>query len=453
MLQLRSMALNRVFASILVLLVSLSAQAQQRVWNLPTDIDSMVVRSELILEKNPRTIDISTYEFKVDAIGWTYIASLIQAAQRGTKIRLLIDNKVQKANSALVAYMRKKGIDVRFHNPMAPGWGDIFNPVKGFRRMNRRMHDKMFIVDNRLVVIGDKNYKEKFFYDSLEGKTQELTMVGKEFLLEDERAVPEMTAYFEELWQGEAIYTPDRDYLGRQLERRYDRQVQAQMEWLTKLMERRKELRMDARPSFAYSDFEFLRDTVEVDVSGQYKHSALNKIMSLLREAKPHEKVMIEHSYFVLFPELVDVLQELQMKEVAIHVVLNAPEITDQALIAGALRADLQKMIDLGLKIELITEERRITHAKLIVIGDTVINGSANLDPRSWSINTEMAVKIHSPELAKNLWHIFEGESAFRRHVCETHRCSSEKSDQNYAYEAPGFFSTRPFIEFIRPLL
>lgn len=349
--------------------------------------------------------------------------------------------------------MVRQGIQVRFHSPMRIRWEDVRSPERGFQRFNRRLHDKMFLVDGRAGIIGDKNYKEKFFFDALEGRTRALTMVGKEFVLEDPQAVADLERYFEELWNASTMEEAQSSRLSNRAQRGLERRLEPHLEWIERVLRSRPESRIEAQSPFAYTDFELLIDDRPsfAAPNSVAPKSALGKIFDVLDGVPDGEKILIEHSYFVLFPELIELIGRLRNRGVEIHVALNAPEVTDQWIIGQTLRIDLPRMLDLGLNVHMMTAERRISHAKLIVAGDVVINGSANLDPRSMNINSELAVKFRSPEFAGYLWDLFERDMELRRRACRTEIC--EDGGGGYAVSEPGLFSPRAFVEVLRPLL
>lgn len=455
-LNLSKMMVRLLSAFICFVLTLLGPQAgwAQRVWDLPRDGDSLYARAELVFGRSPKTIEVSTYELRADDVGLSLIAGLVDAARRGARVRLVVDNKIQDNIPGLADYLERHGVEIRFHNPIELHWGDILHPIKAWNRINRRMHDKMFIVDGEIALIGDKNYKGKFFHVSTTGQKDEQTMTGKELVVEGVRECQLLREYFEKIWnEAPLVQSRDRKVFSASEEKALEESLSDKRKFLRTILGRRNRRPLDERPHHPFSDFEVLQDTIERSPSGGEKRvTTLAKILEILKQAPSGTPVLIENSYFVLFPELVEVLEDLKRRQVDVHVVLNAPEVTDQRIIGEALRIDLPKMLELGLKVYLNATERRISHAKLLVIGDIVINGSANVDPRSMRINSEMSVKMRSPELAKHLWQRFHRENSLRKQVFE-HRSCGAVFMNGYNATVPGLFSPGKAVELIRPQL
>jgi putative cardiolipin synthase len=113
-------------------------------------------------------IDLQTYQFRNDATGRLFAGHLLRAADRGVRVRLLLDVGFKPDDAALFdALDAHPGIEVRLFNPFAtrsPGRiARLAQLLLEFRRLNRRMHNKAFVVDNRVAIVGGRNIGDDYF--------------------------------------------------------------------------------------------------------------------------------------------------------------------------------------------------------------------------------------------------------------------------------------------------
>lgn len=131
---------------------------------------SMVARAWLT-EAAERTIDVQYFIFTADNVGLIAVDYLLRAADRGVRVRLLVDDFMVEADGkALLALDAHPNLEIRLYNPTTnigknlPG--KLFNLTTDFRGFNQRMHNKTFIVDGQVVITGGRNIADEYFdYD------------------------------------------------------------------------------------------------------------------------------------------------------------------------------------------------------------------------------------------------------------------------------------------------
>jgi putative cardiolipin synthase len=126
------------------------------------NIDALAIR--LLLElRAERSIDAQYYMVADDIVGQVFFASLVRAADRGVRVRLLIDDiNTGGMEDKLAAMDDHPNIDLRLFNPFA--YRDLrFLDIWDFNRVNRRMHNKSFTVDNKITLIGGRNIAAEYF--------------------------------------------------------------------------------------------------------------------------------------------------------------------------------------------------------------------------------------------------------------------------------------------------
>lgn len=440
--------MTRLFILFMIPLVLGTAWAGDGIHDLVSDRDSIQARLDLIASPDTKTIDIATFQLHADHVGMTLIAALIQAAQEGKKVRLLVDYRFVGAEPALVEYLQSAGIELRFHNPPEHFLeGALTKPWTLFSQANHRMHEKIFVVNDDRGIMGDKNYTKKFF--RVDPTHKHRTMLGKEAYVEGE-AAHEMTVHFGLLWDAPDVRKAPRwGALSEASRAAVVEKLMPYWAWMKKnQLARTGSWR---RPLLAYESASLLRDDGLLE-GEEGTRTTLAKILDAIAEAPPRSKILIENSYFVLFPELEEALKKALAKGCDIHVVLNSPEVSDQYIIGEALRVDLPKMINLGLNVYLNRESRRISHGKLVLIGDeTVIIGSTNFDPRSYRINSEASLRVRSPELNRQHWARFEASNLNRNRLYWARSC--EAAFLKAAPLAESGVLKRQLVEWLRPNL
>lgn len=117
-----------------------------------------------------KTLDVQYYIWRGDTTGTLMLGTLLQAAERGVRVRLLIDdNGITGLDDSLSALNAHPNIEVRLFNPFVLRWPKSLGFLMDFSRLNRRMHNKSFTVDNQVTIIGGRNVGDEYF-----GATQDV---------------------------------------------------------------------------------------------------------------------------------------------------------------------------------------------------------------------------------------------------------------------------------------
>ena len=125
--------------------------------------DALGARMQMI-DDAQSTIDVSTFLIKPDTAGRLFAAKLIEAADRGVRVRFLIDDVFTTAKDRDLAYVdAHENIELRMFNPAPRGLPKALTFPFNFKRLNRRMHNKMFVVDNSMAIIGGRNIADEYY--------------------------------------------------------------------------------------------------------------------------------------------------------------------------------------------------------------------------------------------------------------------------------------------------
>ncbi len=118
----------------------------------------------LMAEQAERSIDAQYYLIKNDITGHAFIAALLRAADRGVRVRLLIDDFFTNGYDAgMFGLNSHPNFEIRVFNPFANRAHRYLDALTSFSRINRRMHNKSFTVDNQLTIIGGRNIGDEYF--------------------------------------------------------------------------------------------------------------------------------------------------------------------------------------------------------------------------------------------------------------------------------------------------
>jgi putative cardiolipin synthase len=150
-----------------------------------------------------RSLDVQTYIWHTDLTGLTLAHALLEAADRGVRVRLLLDDMDARAKSAgLAALAAHPKISVRLFNPFVSRSGTlakIHEGLWGFGRLNGRMHNKAWIADNRVAFAGGRNLGDEYFHASNEVNfvDLDLAMLGP--------VVRDVSASFDKYWNAPTV--------------------------------------------------------------------------------------------------------------------------------------------------------------------------------------------------------------------------------------------------------
>ncbi len=381
-------------------------------------IDALGARVTL-MDQAEQTIDAQYFLMKADEAGLIFAAKMLEAADRGVRVRFLLDDIFTSVDDrGLLLLDEHPNIEVRLFNPIARSGFYYFNYLGDFKRANRRMHNKSFIVDNQMVIVGGRNIAAEYF--ELED--------GKVFVDFDMLGVgpvaPEISKTFDRFWNHE-FSVPVAAFADQHT----DKQLAATREKIEKAIE-------EAGDS-AYAaaiDSRFITDvhdelialypataTVVTDDPEKLQHKAssdfrvlVNAVTAALESAK--SEVIIVTPYMIPGEGGMGLIEELTSRGVRVVVFTNSLASTNHVAVHGGYSSYRKPMLRAGVELhearanagsvagESGEYEALTLHTKGIIIDRRItFIGSLNVDPRSVDINTEMGVLIESSELGEQL--------------------------------------------------
>lgn len=408
---------------------------------LRSSTDALMSRVWLI-DHARHSLDLQYFIFENDATGRLVAQHLLAAADRGVRVRLLLDDIALKDEERLLdALAAHPQIEVRLFNPFrtrnpSPPSKLVQFALEG-RRLNRRMHNKSFIVDGLVAVVGGRNIGDPYFDAGSDNNFRDLDLItiGP--------VVGETARAFDEYWNSDvayplAAYRSARNSSAELSELRPvlrgEVRAFAQSDYAQAVLEELPNGATGARPGrWLWGDGTLLADQPQkIETDGDDPALRIGpKLGQIIRGAQ--SELLLISPYFVPSEHGTRFLTGLAHRGIAVEVLTNSLASTDEPAAEAGYSHHRRELLKGGVQLYELRpapgKKQRPTaagtssgvslHAKAIVVDRRfVFVGSMNLDPRSKLLNTEMGVLVECPELAQEVAHFFAQaaapDSAFR---------------------------------------
>jgi len=382
-----------------------------------------------LLTRAQQTLDVQYYEIADDQSGRNVLCRLRDAARRGVRVRLLIDDlHTTGEDTLLLGLAAEPGVEVRLFNPFPAARDSVGSRLLlslfDVRRVNRRMHNKMMIADGAFAVVGGRNIGDEYFLRSASTTFLDLDVLASGAL------VPQLSDIFDRYWNADPSYPIEaiassgltleerRQSFGEQACATVPEPVLPTTDFLDQ-----RSLGEDLRQgtlNLVWGRANAIADDPDKAL-GHRVDSVRHRVRELVRRAT--REVVVTTPYLVPGPEGMETLRGMHERGVRVDILTNSLAAIDEPFaFVGYLRYRTD-MLQLGAEIHEIapsrvTQSHRLRHfadssgrlhAKSVVIDrETVFIGSMNLDPRSETHNTEMGILISSPQIARQMLEVFD---------------------------------------------
>jgi putative cardiolipin synthase len=383
-------------------------------------VDALTARL-LLAEKAGKSIDVQYYLIKNDLVGRAFVYTLLKAADRGVRVRLLVDDMFTSGYDAgLAALNSHPNFEIRIFNPFHRGAaGRAQSALTGFGRINRRMHNKSFTVDNQITIIGGRNIADEYFGAREDAKFGDLDVMGIGPVVQDvsnmfdtywnhEAALP-VPAFVKELDDPEAALNELRERLARSMDEIKD------SKYAEAVAVKYLEYLQPGKRLFEWAPYELVVDSPDkgVKAKAEEAESITTPLIESIRSAE--RELIIISPYFVPLKSGVEGLAGLEKRGVEVTVVTNSLAANNQFTVHGGYAPSRKPLLEAGVEIYEARPDAYVAgtefvdasgakatlHTKAFIVDDKeVFIGSFNFDPRSADLNTELGVIIRDPELA-----------------------------------------------------
>ena len=435
-------------------------------------LDAFVARA-VFARFAERSIDVQYYLYHADLVGRLLTDQLLKAADRGVRVRLLVDDMGLEGRDLLVAAADSHpNLEVRIFNPFSRKTGRISQFVTRMGSVTRRMHNKSFTVDGQVTILGGRNIGNEYFEadPDMEFADLDVIAVGS--------AAREVSTAFDLYWNSELAYpvsalvdkppTPEQvEENGRQLQEF----VAGQQDSVYLAALRNSDLAQKLRDDEVHLSWG--EAVVVYDQPEKLLHDIDSREYSLGPKLRPYvegvdKELIIFSPYFVPGKEGAAFLTDLVKRGVRVRILTNSLASNDVSIVHSGY-ANYRKPLLRG-GVELYEMNKRLTreqrkekkgpggsskaslHAKSFVFDrEQVFIGSLNLDPRAIVHNTEIGVVVDSREIAEGMGDWFDKNIerlAFRLELKKDEDGSESLLWHGLVDGKPQTFDTEPYTGF-----
>ena len=404
---------------------------------LAVGVDGFLARVQMI-DAAERTLDLQYFIFRTDETGKLLAAAVLRAADRGVRVRLMLDDgETKPGDEQMAALDAHPQIEIRVYNPFAYRGSSLF--LRGLEfsfnsaRLDYRMHNKLMVVDNSIALVGGRNVGDQYFQIDPESQYADDDVFAAGPM------VQRLSATFDEFWNC-ALAIPARALTKgmtseaalakyREVLTAHRQQVKADgMDYSTRIASGEplasilsgKLPLIWARAQLVYDS----PDKKSVD-KGQMVGRLMHKPVAAAVADVQSELLMIS-PYLIPGDEGMQLFAELRKRNVTVRILTSSLEATTVILAQAGYMKYRVPLLEMGAELyeirSLLGDSRGSgqtanisrfgnysLHAKLFVLDrQRLFVGSMNFDQRSMHLNTEIGLIIDSPELAQQAARRFE---------------------------------------------
>ena len=377
-----------------------------------------------LIDHATESLDVQYYIYEDDLAGKVFSAHLLKAAQRGVKVRILLDDiSTAGKDHALALLAYHPNIELRLFNPnrLRRAFRN-FALLLDVNTLGRRMHNKMLVADGVAAIIGGRNIGDVYF-STLRG-----TLFLDYDILCTGSIIPELYHAFDLYWNNhqsvpssEILSSSNTEtryrYMVKTLDRALNTFAQSQLgkklsqtPFYQKIHNKQFTLTVAERDDLYYDH----PDKIVTPESNTTYHIS-SQVDKELEQV--HDDIIIISPYFIPSKPMLAEIKEMRERNVKVTVITNSLASTDVFPVYGGYKESIKPLTDMGVdlyelkphslkpyadKKKLPKAFRTSLHTKMIIIDNRrLIVGSANLDPRSDKLNTEIVLFITSEKLTR----------------------------------------------------
>ena len=378
-----------------------------------------------------KSLDVQYYIWHGDQVGYLLFDALWRAAERGVRVRLLLDDLNTGGLDATIAALdAHPNLEVRLYNPFVQRGGRALSFLTDFTRVNRRMHNKSFTVDNQVSIVGGRNIGNEYL-----GAGMGVMFVDLDVIVVG-AAVDDVSKEFDLYWNSQSAFPA----AGLALAHGSDGVVALQARFAATRSDPESAAYLEAvRATSFIGDllnreltFEWTTARLVYDDPAKTLDTAARTDVLLFPElvrsiGRPERTLDLVSPYFVPGDAGTEALVAAASRGVRVRILTNSLAASDVTAVHAGYAKRRQVLLRAGVQLYELKqaapkdprdEKARFgssssstLHAKTFAVDDgRVFVGSFNFDPRSMRLNTEMGFVIDSPILAQQLAVFFDAE-------------------------------------------
>lgn len=408
---------------------------------LPSGAFALDARIELA-RRAAHSLDLQYFLIKSDATGHSVMRELRDAALRGVRVRLLLDDlHTSGQDLLLLGLAAHPNVEVRLFNPFASRQGGLIRrfaaSLPEFERLNHRMHNKLFIADGAMAIAGGRNVADEYFTRHRLANFIDLDVFTTGAI------VPELAAIFDGYWNSPSAFPVQalaaRSEPAPDLRAHFDKVTRVAQPpalegmpasdalgygQLARELDRgRLDLLWSPAEAFADPPYPEVDDEAEAQPARSRSPPPPSRVrlnvLEHIRDAR--SEVLLVSPYLIPGRRGMDLIRAVRSRDVVVSILTNSLASTDQPLAHIGYRRYRHELLALGVELFELSpikagrESQRILfgasvgglHTKAVVFDrEELFIGSMNFDPRSNHYNSEMGLFIHSPAVAREAWRL-----------------------------------------------
>lgn len=425
-----------------------------------------------------KTLDLQYYIWRADGTGREMLAAVVDAAERGVRVRLLLDDMdLSWKDGELETLNALPNVEVRVFNPFSSRDVGLVDLVFDYDRVNHRMHNKVFVADNSIALLGGRNVGDQYFSVDEAGNYRDLDLytIGP--------IVGEISRSFDDFWNSAwSVPIAKLDKSERPAPTFDDM--------------RRMLIAAEKTPESPFEDLDQVRDrpmqrvrqtldgliwTAKAELLVDRANKPATEESKLLQEARAElrgtvkKDMLLETAYLIPGDRGVKRLCARVEQGVRVRILTNSFASNDVITAYAGYRKFREPLLRCGVELYEMRADAGFVktdwnwvkptsaaylHTKAAVLdGRDIVIGSFNMDPRSINLNTEIALLVRSPELAADVSRFIEDGMA----VTNAYRLALEdgqvvwiggdEKEQKRLEEEPGGDMWRSFVSSVLSLL
>ncbi len=392
---------------------------ESEIYLLADPHDAFAARVVLI-DQAQYSLDMAYYIWHNDVSGKILFHLLRQAARRGVRVRLLLDdNNTRGMDDVLAALDAEENIEIRLFNPFLYRKVRALGYLADFPRLNRRMHNKSMTADNQYTIVGGRNIGDEYFNVSTDVGFADLDVLAKGAVVSD------VSRNFDRYWNSGSSYPfnmivkkADAEKGRLKLSESAKRDAAIHAGYLDNLQHSPMALAVKGGGlSWLTVDARLISDDPAKGLARGKGTPIEKKLLDALGE--PQKDIFIVSPYFVPGKEGMSALEALVRRGVSVTVLTNSLRATDVAAVHSGYARYRKRLLQAGVSLYEVkpdfalpkARDKGLTgssvtslHAKTLVVDSRrVFVGSLNFDPRSARLNTEMGIVIDSSAVASDM--------------------------------------------------
>jgi len=391
---------------------------------LTNGLDAFVARA-VLAESAERSLDVQYYLYHDDMVGGLFTAILLRAAERGVRVRLLLDDMdLDGRDRGVIALDSHPNIEIRIFNPFDRSFSRLPQFVTGLGSVTRRMHNKSFTVDNVVSILGGRNIGNAYFDadPTLEFADLDVVAVGG--------VVTDVSSAFDRYWNAAIVY-PATTLITKEID---EAEVPKKYELILDFIEQNGGSKYimaldnsDLAQRIRNNSLRFYWGIADLVVDDPEKVTSSRDAteLHLATQLAPYfeeleSELIVVSPYFVPGSEGVEFFRSLIDRGIRVKILTNSLASNDVAVVHAGYAKYRNSLLRAGVELyemnKTLTREQRkekkgvgasskaSLHAKTFVLDrEKVFIGSLNLDPRSFYENTEIGLVIEQEEIARGM--------------------------------------------------